>query len=120
VLLFWALIEYWWVLLIAAIVPLVVTIVFLACSASETKRLETDVVEAKVISEEPIVERVAEKTGYSIGYGRYLSSRDYFRYKNVITGYKVKFAVQFKDGKHKLIECNKDSKEYSVLIFKVK
>lgn len=114
------LIEYWWILLIFIGVILLAAIIYAIARTCELNRLETEVILARIISREPIIERVSEKTGYSNGYGRYLSSREYYRYKNVITGYKVKFDVSLRNGKRKIIECNEDSSDYNKLIVKVK
>jgi hypothetical protein len=76
------------------------------------------VVAAEVVSREPITERVAENTGYTVGYSKYLSCHEHYRYKNVVTGYKVTFDVLFKDGSLETIVCNEGSKKYNVLINK--
>ena len=113
------LITNWWILVVVAGVILFVGLIVLIVFLCRLEHLKKDVVSTAVISKEPIIERIAENTGFSVGYGRHLSSREYYRYRNVITGYKVKFNVLFKDGRRSVIECKEDSETYNVLITKV-
>jgi hypothetical protein len=114
----WFLIEYWWVLLVAGGVFVATGIILWTVFKDELNRLKKDAVSAEIVSREPIVERVAENTGYTVGYSKYLSCHEHYRYKNVVTGYKVSFDVLFKDGKRETIVCNEGSKKYKVLINK--
>lgn len=114
------LITNWWIVVVAAGVIVLVGGIVLIVSLCDLQHLKKDVVSTEIISKEPIVERIAENTGYSIGYGRHLSSRRYYRYRDVITGYKVKFNVFFKDGGCKVIECDEGSEKYNILFARLK
>lgn len=110
--LIYVVIEFWWVLvIIIAVVGIVALILWIAYNKSLDR-----VVSAEIIGKEPIVERQAENTGYSIGYGRHLSSREYYRYRNVITGYEITFKVRYADGKQGIIKCRENSATYNKLI----
>ena len=108
------LIEYWW---IAVIVVAVVGGIALAILCAEDKKVK-GVVKARVVEETPIIERVAENTGYTVGYGKHLTCHEHYRYRNVVTGYDVKFVVTFANGKEGIMTCKKDSAEYNILIKK--
>lgn len=108
--------EFWWILLILVAISVAVALIILC--AYRTKI--SDVVSAEVIDEKPITERVAENIGYTVGYGRWLSAREHYRYKNVVTGYKVKFVVTLRNGKKEVLTCKKDGITYNALIVKVK
>ena len=109
--------KYWWVLLLIIALFLIVA---WRDQKDTIERLEKKVVRAEVVKSEPIVKRKAEKTGFSINYGKSISSRDYYRYRNVVTGYKVTFACYFEDGSSNLHTCNQGSREYNILIAKTK
>ena len=113
------LIQFWWVFLILLLLAVLAGMLYFWASKRMLNRLKEEVIRTELINSEPIVERIAEKTGYSIGYGRYLSSRDYYKYKNVITGHKVVFRCYYSNGERKVRTCKKDSAEYNVLISKV-
>lgn len=106
------LIEYWWVLLIFVGIGVVVAIPLLLAEYSKLQ----NVVKAKIVSEEPIVEQICENTGHTTSYGRHLSYHEHYRNRNVITGYNVKFVVEYKNGKRGTITCKKDSATYDRLI----
>ena len=78
------------------------------------------IIKAEIISEEPIIGRVSEKTGHTNSYGRYYSYHEHYRYRDAITGYNVKFAVEFIDGKKGTKICKKDGFTYNKLIKKIK
>ena len=106
------LIEFWWVLLIFIGIGLFVAILFFVIEQSMLKR----VVKATVIDEEPIIEQVSEKTGHTTSYGRGLCYHEHYRYRNVVTGYNVTFAVEYKNGSRNEITCRKNSGKYNKLI----
>ena len=112
-------IAYWWVLLIVVGVALLVGLLCWICWNDVLKQLEKTVVRTELINSEPIVERQAENTGFSVGYGRHISSREYYRYRNVITGYNITFRCYFNDGKVGARKCKEGSREYNILIAKV-
>ena len=112
-------IQYWWVLLIFAAMLFVAILIYWGVSKHELEYLKNNLVKAKIVSSEPIVERRAENTGYTVSYGRYLSSHEHYRYRNVITGHNVTFRCYFKDGKDKLWSCKEGSNEYNIMIAKV-
>lgn len=114
------LVQFWWVFLLLFVLLILGLIVYYFIHQRTLKRLQEEVVHAEIINSEPIVERVAEKTGYSIGYGRHLSSREYFRYKDVVTGHKIKFVCYYRNGEHDIRTCKQGSAEYNVLISKTK
>ena len=97
----------------------IVIIGVLAMRSAFSKRID-EVVYARIIDEEPIINRVSEKSGYSIGYGRHLSFHDHYEYRDVITGYRVRFSVVFRNGTRDMIVCRKDSDEYKKLLEKTK
>ena len=105
-------IEYWWVLVIFAVALGGLAITFLVVEYNNLQK----VVKAKVISEEPIIEQVCENTGHTTSYGRHLSYHEHYRNRNVITGYNVKFVVEYENGKRGTITCRKDSATYNKLI----
>lgn len=105
-------IEYWWVLLILLGAVGLIALIVLAVVQGRVR----SVVKARVIGEDPIIERVSEKTGHTTSYGRGLSYHEHYRDRNVITGYNVKFAVEYKNGKRGVITCTKDGGTYSYLI----
>jgi Zn-dependent protease with chaperone function len=112
------LVQFWWVFLILLLLAVLAGMLYFWASRRMLNRLKEEVIRAELINSEPIVERIAEKTGYSIGYGRYLSSREYFRYRDVVTGHKVKFACYYRNGEHNVRTCKKGSQEYNILISK--
>lgn len=73
-----------------------------------------------VLDEKPIIKRKAENTGYTVSYGRGISSHEHYQYRDVITGYDVTFDVVWKDGRNEQIKCKKDSATYNRLIEKTK
>ena len=108
-------INYWWVLLIfVAIAAFVGVLVFVV----EYKQLQR-VVTARIISEEPIIQTISEKTGHTKSYGRYYSYHEHYRDRDVITGYNVKFAVEYENGKKDTITCKRDGSTYNKLIAKI-
>ena len=107
---------YAWPYILVIGVILAITI-SLVCKA-RLKNIEKGVVKAEVVDETPIIERVAENTGYTVSYGRGISSHNHYRYKNVKTGDRVSFSVTWKNGKKEVIECKKDSATYKRLIVK--
>ena len=120
VLVLWFAIEYWWVLLIVLGFAILLAILLAVFHFLNLRNLEKNVVSSELISREPIIERVSENTGYSIGYGKYLSYHDHYRYKNVITGYKVRFRVVYNNSKVDIVECIEGSAEYNKLMTHIK
>lgn len=106
------LIEYWWILLIFVGI---VGVVAITIGVAEYSKLQK-IVKAKIVSEEPIIERVCENTGHTTSYGRHLSYHEHYRNRNVITRYNVKFVVEYNNGKRGVITCQKDSSAYNKLI----
>ena len=84
----------------------------------KTNDIRFNTVRAEIISEEPEIKRVTEKDGYSVGYGKHLSYHEHYRYKDVVTGYKVKFKLHLKGGGTRIVECHKDDLIYKQLITK--
>jgi hypothetical protein len=114
VLVIYFIMEFWWILLIFIGMGLFVAILFFVIEQSMIKR----VVKATVIGEEPIIEQVSEKTGHTTSYGRGLSYHEHYRYRNVVTGYNVTFAVEYKNGSRNEITCRKNSGKYNKLIIR--
>jgi hypothetical protein len=108
----------WYALPYIIIIGVIVVIIALLVYNAVLNNYKQNVIRAELISQTPIIERQAENTGYSVGYGRYISSREYYRYKNVITGYKTKFDVVFKDGNSRIIECKEGGGVYRILVSK--
>ena len=105
-------IQYWWIILIITVV--IALSVLLGCLAFN-KSLD-NVVSAEIISENPIISRVSEKTGHTTSYGRNLSYHEHYRDRNVITGYNITFAVEYENGKRGEITCKKGGGTYKKLI----
>ena len=106
------LINYWWILLIFIGI---VGVVAITLGIAWVCKLQ-QVVKAQIVGEEPIIERISENVGHTTSYGRYLSYHEHYRNKNVITGYNIKFVVEYKNGKRGVITCQKDSSTYNKLI----
>ena len=70
----------------------------------------------KVGREEPIIKRVKQKTGYSIGAD--WEYYDHYEERDVVTGYTVKFEVMYIDGTKDVITCEKDGLLYNKLMTK--
>lgn len=101
------------------IVLTVIGIIALAVLVSKTERNRADkVVKALLESEEAVYKKVAEHTGYSVGWG-WRSGRDYYRYKEVIDHYDCTFSVIYEDGKRGTIRCRKGDAIYRKLMRKV-
>ena len=81
-----------YILVGACVIAFVSMIIYLAV----LNNYKTKIVKAVILDKEPIIKRVAENTGYTISYGRSLSSHEHYRYKNVITGVRVKFITFWK------------------------
>lgn len=84
------------------------------------KVYDKKVVETEIIHEEPIMKRQAENTGYSIGYGKSLSYREYYKYKDVQVGEKVKFKVVWDNGNVTTEVCNRGSAMFKRLYRKLR
>ena len=111
----WFIVENWVNILIVLAIALLISLIGFVIHRD---RLDA-VVSARITAREPIVERVAEKTGYSVGYGYYYSYREHFRYRNVVTGYKVTFAVEYHDKTKETVVCKEGSYTYGKLIKKI-
>ena len=109
-------IQYWPVLLMALAAGGLVGILFVFVNYKSLQRVVT----ARIIGEEPIIERVSEKTGHTRSYGRYYSYHEHYRDKDAITGYNIKFAVTYNDGKQGIMTCKKGSSTYNKLMAKIK
>jgi hypothetical protein len=114
VLVVYFLMQYWWMVLIALGLGGIAGIILVVIDGCKL----CNVVNAEVIDEVPIIERVSEKTGHTTSYGRGLSYHEHYRDRDVITGYNVTFAVVYKSGKRGVITCKKDSVTYNKLINK--
>ena len=84
------------------------------------KIYEKKVVETEIIHEEPIIKRQAENTGYSIGYGKNLSYREYYKYRDVQVGEKVKFKVVWDNGNITTEVCNRGDAMFKRLYRKLR
>ena len=110
--------KYWGVILIVAFVVGILTLIISAiCFAVHDSHLKK-VVRAHIISQEPIIETVSEKTGHTQSYGYYYTYHEHFRDKDVIAGYKVTFSVEFANGKKDTITCKEGSYTYRKLMKK--
>ena len=82
--------------------------------------LNKKIVETEIINSEPIMGRRAENTGYSIGYGKSLSYREHYRYKNVQVGERVTFRVLWNSGNVTTLVCNSGDMMYKMLYRKMR
>ena len=82
--------------------------------------LNKKIVETEIISSEPIMGRRAENTGYSIGYGKSLSYREYYKYKNVQVGERVTFRILWDSGNTTTAVCNSGDAMYKRLYRKMR
>lgn len=82
--------------------------------------LNKKIIETEIIKSEPIMGRRAENTGYSIGYGKSLSYREHYRYKNVQVGERVTFRILWSGGNVTTIVCNSGDAIYKRLYRKLK
>ena len=64
-----------------------------------------------------LIEKVAEKTGYSVDWG-WKNGRDHYRYVDVIDHYICIFNVEFFNGETGTIKCKKNDYRYNKLIKK--
>ena len=113
-------IGIWYVLpclFIAVLVSIPIGIIIYCIT---TSRYKNAVVETEIINIEPIIERHAENTGYSVGYGKRLTYHEHYRYKDVKTGDKVTFRVKWKEGNTNTITCKKGDSTYKRLYAKLK
>lgn len=102
-----------------SILATVVTILIgLRVRAKRFKNIDNNALKVTVIDETPIIKRQAENTGYTVSYGRGISSHEHYRYRNVITGYIVTFKVEWCNGREEIIKCKKDDAFYKYLIVK--
>ena len=108
-------ISFWWVFPMVAVV---MGIGYLIVFAIKRKELQK-VVSARIVSEEPIIKRVSEKTGHTTSYGRYLSYHEHYRDRDVVTGYNVKFDVEYESGRRGTITCKEGDYTYNKLIAKI-
>jgi len=78
------------------------------------KKVDRVVKARRICGEEPVIKRVTQKVGYTLGadYSYY----DHYEIRNVITDYKVKFEVEFNDGKKDTLVCLKGSDTYEKLM----
>lgn len=109
----------WSALPYALIIGVVVAIIAWIVRKKLLDDYRENVEKAEIINEEPIIKRVAENTGYTISYGRGLSTHNHYRYKNVVTGKRVKFMVYWKSGLRETVVCKEGSATYNILITKV-
>lgn len=110
----WSVLPY---LLIAVAIGLIVYAILYFVLMN---RYKNAVVATEIIKVEPIIEKQAENTGYSVGYGKYLTYHDHYRYRDVKTGDKVTFRVWWKDGSENTITCKKGDSTYKQLYAKLK
>ena len=85
---------------------------------AKTNDIRFNTVRAEIISEVPEIKQVAEKDGYSVGYGKHYSYHEHYRYRDEVTGYKVRFKLYLKDGRTRIVDCHKDDLIYKQLITK--
>lgn len=79
-------------------------------------RIDSVVRARKIGREEPIIKRITERTGYSVGAD--WEYYDHYQKRDVITGYTVKFEVIMNDGTREIMTCEKDSLTYNKLMKK--
>lgn len=109
----------WYALPYALIIAIVAAIIVWIVRKKLLDNYRENVEKAEIISEEPIIKRVAENTGYTVSYGRWLSTHNHYRYKNVVTGKRIKFMVYWKSGLRETVVCKEHSATYNILITKV-
>ena len=113
-------IVLWQMLPILLIATAIGLIVFAILYFAMMKRYENAVVETEIIKIEPIIEKQAENTGYTVGYGKRLSYHEHYRYRDVKTGDRVTFRVTWNDGSVNTITCKKSDGTYKRLYSKLK
>lgn len=110
--------KYWEIILLVAFVMIILALIIsVICFAVHDSRLKR-VVRASIISQQPIIETVSEKTGHTQSYGYYYTYHEHFRDKDVVTGYNVTFSVEFANAKKDTITCKEGSYTYKILIKK--
>ncbi len=82
--------------------------------------LNKKIVETEIINSEPIMGKRAENTGYTIGYGKSLSYREHYKYKNVQVGERVTFRVLWNNGNVTTQVCNSGDEMYKRFYRKLK
>jgi hypothetical protein len=81
---------------------------------------EKCVAETEIIRVEPIVKKQAESTGCSVGYGKYLTYHEHYRYRNVKVGDRVTFRIKWNNGSFGTVTCKKDGETFNRLYPKLK
>lgn len=104
---------------VAIIVVIVTILISLKARLKRLENIDKNAVKVSIIDETPIIRRQAENTGYTVSYGRGISSHNHYRYRNVITGYIITFKVVWSSGKEEIIKCKKDDAFYKRLMNKV-
>lgn len=111
--------KYFEVILIVGFILMILTLIISAIYfAAHDNRLKK-VVRAHIICQDPIIETISEKTGHTKSYGYYYTYHEHFRDRDVISGYKVTFSVEFENGKKDTITCKEGSYTYRKLIEKM-
>ena len=105
-------------MLIGVIVVMTAVISNIA-TEEKNQRYAFDVIKTQILEVKPIIERQAENTGCSVGYGKHLSYHEHYRYRDVVVGEKVVFLVFWDKGGTSEVECKKDDDVYKKLIRKV-
>ena len=105
-----------WSALPYALIGVVIAVIVYKAMLNNYKN---NVIKAEIIDEQPIIKRVAENTGFTVSYGRGLSTHNHYRYKNAVTGKKVKFKLYWREGKTEMLTVKDDSATYKILIEKV-
>lgn len=103
---------------VALIVIIVTVSIALGARKRRLENMDNNISSVSVIDETPIIRRQAENTGYTVSYGRRISSHEHYRYRNVVTGHIVTFKVVWRNGKEEIIKCKKDDVFYKRLINK--
>ena len=107
--------NYWLPILLGILgIILLTAIIYAIIVAVENERLK-QIVSARVFSRQPIVETVSEKTGFTRSYGRYYSYHEHFRDKDVVTGHRVSFSVEYQNGERDTITCKEGGRTYRKL-----